>query len=179
MGGQDGTVDRRIAAIASAEHGNVARWQLLSADVSARSIEKRLDKGWLIGVHRGVYRVGHRAPSVDADYMAAVLACGEGARLSGKAAAWLLELVKGTPARPEVTAPSSRVVENVETHRERHWDVRDGTIHRGIPVTTPARTLVDLTGSVSEAELARAFHEAGVRYDTTPDDVEAVLARRP
>ena len=50
-------------------------------------------------VHRGVYRVGHRAPSVEARYLAAVLACGEGAVLSGRAAAYLWGLLKG-PAPP-------------------------------------------------------------------------------
>jgi hypothetical protein len=41
------------------------------------------------------------------------------------------------------------------------------------------RTLVDLAASLDEEELARACHEAGVRYRTTPRDVEAVLKRRP
>ena len=50
---------------------------------------------------------------------------------------------------------------------------------RGIPVTTPAETLVDLAAVVDETELARACHEAGVRHHTTPKQVEAVLARRP
>ena len=56
------------------------------------------ENGALLPVYRGVYRVGHRAPSVEARYMAAVLACGEGALLSGRAAARLLGLLRG-PAR--------------------------------------------------------------------------------
>jgi hypothetical protein len=56
---------------------------------------------------------------------------------------------------------------------------REGTIWRGIPVTTPAETLVDLAAAVDEAELARACHEAGVRHHTTPNQVEVVLVRRP
>jgi hypothetical protein len=46
-------------------------------------------------------------------------------------------------------------------------------------VTTPVRTLVDLARVLSDDELARACHEAGVRHGTTPAQVEAVLARRP
>jgi very-short-patch-repair endonuclease len=49
---------------------------------------------------------------------------------------------------------------------------------KGIPVTTPARTLVDLAAAVSAEELARAVHQADVLHSTTPDEVEAVLARR-
>ena len=56
---------------------------------------------------------------------------------------------------------------------------RDVTILQGIPVTTVPRTLVDIAAELSAEELARACHEAGVRYGTTPSSVEAVLARRP
>ncbi len=47
---------------------------------------------------------------------------------------------------------------------------------RGIPVTSVARTLVDLAAVLSAEELARACHEAGVKYRTTPKDVEAALS---
>lgn len=55
---------------------------------------------------------------------------------------------------------------------------RDCTIWKGIPVTTPARTLADLAAVVSAEALARAVHQADVLHGTTPDDVEAVLLRR-
>ena len=48
---------------------------------------------------------------------------------------------------------------------------------RGIPVTTVARTLVDLAAVLSESQLARACHEAGVLHGTTPAQVEAVMVR--
>ena len=64
-----------------------------------------LRTGALLREHPGVYRVGHRAPSVEARYLAAVWACGEGAVLSGRAAAHLWGLVKGRAPAPEVTAP--------------------------------------------------------------------------
>ncbi len=48
---------------------------------------------------------------------------------------------------------------------------------RAIPVTTVARTLVDLASVLASDDLARACHEAGVRHGTTPADVEAALAR--
>jgi very-short-patch-repair endonuclease len=133
----------------------------------------------LIREYRGVYRVGHRAPSVEARYLAAVCACGERALLSGRAAAHLLGLIKGRPPPPEVTTPTERRIEGIKARRSRRIDKRDSMSFRGIPVTTVTRTLVDLAGVVTLDELARACHEAGVRYGTTPADVEAVLVRRP
>jgi very-short-patch-repair endonuclease len=78
-----------------------------------------------------------------------------------------------------VTTPTGRRVAGVVTRRARARDARDAVTWRGIPVTTVARTLVDLAAVLAAADLARACHEAGVRHGTTPAHVEAVLARRP
>jgi hypothetical protein len=184
------TVEEEVARIASARHGVVTRAQLLDAGITRREIGWRLRRGDLIRVHRGVYRVGHRAPSIEATYLAAVLAAGDGALLCGRAAAHLLGLVKGEAPAPEVIARTERHVEGVKTHRSRAHppgahpsgaagDGRDATVVRGIPVTTVPRTLVDISSKVSLDALARACHEAGVRYGATPNSVEALLARRP
>lgn len=173
------TVEEELARIAGAAHGLVTRSELLGAGVTDDEIRWRLQRGGLIGVHRGVYRVGHRAPSIEARYLAAVLAAGEGALLSGRAAAHLLGLVKGRPPMPEVIAHTQRRIEGVKTHRCRLLDARDATTVHGIPVTTVPRTLIDLAPSLSLNALARACHEAGVRHGTTPKAVESVLARRP
>ena len=135
--------------------------------------------GTLLREHRGVYRVGHRAPSTEARYLAAVLACGDRALLSGRAAGHLLGLIKGPAPPPEVTAPTERRVKGIKTRRERRLDPRDGTTRRGIPVTTVVRTLVDLAAELGEEGLALACHEAGVKYGTTPAQVDAHLAAHP
>ena len=175
MPDQDTTVEQKLAWIASGEHGVVTRAQLLEAGVTRAEIEHRMRVGSLIRVHPGVYRVGHRAPSVEARYLAAVRACGEGAVLSGRAAAHLHRLLKGPPPPPEVTTPAKRRVSGVKTRRSR-VDAREFTSVRGIPVTVP-RTLVDLAADLTLHDLARACHEAGVLHRTTPAQVEVVLAR--
>jgi very-short-patch-repair endonuclease len=176
MGGLDGIV----AALAEQQHGVVARRQLLAAGIPAGWIEKRLDKGTLIAVYPGVYRVGHAAPSLEADYMAAVLACGDDAVLAGRAAACLLGLIRTRPgSEPEVIARSQRRIAGIAARRMRRMAPRDITTWKDIPVTTPARTLVDLAAFFSAEQLARAMHQAGVLHRTEPDEVEAVLQRRP
>jgi hypothetical protein len=67
----------------------------------------------------------------------------------------------------------------VRTRRTRHLEVEDVAVCRGIPITSVARTLVDLAAELPENALARACHEAGVRYGLTPNAVRSVLERRP
>jgi hypothetical protein len=171
---QSTTVEAVLAELAPQSHGVVTRRQLLAAGITSHEIAHRVRTGALQRVHPGVYRVGHRARSVEATFLAAVWACGEGAVLSGRAAAHLWGLINGRAPAPEVTAPAKRQVEGVTTHRARSIQA---TTHRGIPITTVPRTLVDLAAVLPLDALARACHEAGVKHDTRPAQVEA--ATRP
>jgi predicted transcriptional regulator of viral defense system len=178
MGAQSSKAAEICGEIAARNHGVVTRSQLIAADLTRRQIAGRVRNGTLIRVHPGVYRVGHAAPSLEASYLAAVRACGERAQLSGRPAAYLWGLLRGKPPPPEVSAPTRRHVAGVVCRR-RHLDPRDKTLLRGIPVTTVPLTLVDLAASLTQPDLARAFHNASVLHDTSPAEVEAVLDRRP
>jgi very-short-patch-repair endonuclease len=179
MDPQDGTVDELIAELASAAHGLVTRKNLLGKGITAQEIKRRLQRGSLLREHRGVYGVGHRALGVEARYLAAVLACGDGSLLIGRPAAYLWSLIKGSAPQPEVIALVKHRVKGVRTHRVRRIDPEDATACRGIPLTSVPRTLVDLAAVLPEVQLGRACHEAEVRYRTTPEQVERVLARLP
>jgi hypothetical protein len=85
------TVEQVTGEIASRQHGVVARAQLVDAGITPEEIKQRVRKGALLRIHRGVYRVGHTAHSAEARYLAAILACGSGAVLSGRPAAYLLK----------------------------------------------------------------------------------------
>lgn len=167
-----------IARIAARAHGVVTRAELLEAGITEGEIRHRLVSGALLRVHRGVYRAGHDAPSTDASYLAAVYACGAAAALGGLASAYQHRIVKGRAPAPEVIAPGRHEVPGVITRRGR-LDPRDSATFRGIRTLTVPATLVDIGGRLTIGELARACHEAGVRYRTTPRHVDQVLARRP
>jgi putative AbiEi antitoxin of type IV toxin-antitoxin system len=173
------SAEQEVARIAGRQHGVVTVGQLLEAGLSRAAVKRRVEKGLLHRVHQGVYRVGHRAPSTEARYLAAVLACGEGAVLSGPAAAFLYGLTRGPAPAPEATTLGYRRVAGVATRRVRRLHPRDTTVHRAIPVTTVQRTLVDLAARLPLEALARTCHEAEVRYRITAAMVEAALARRP
>jgi very-short-patch-repair endonuclease len=153
----------------------VTRAELLRAGISDAEIKHRLSIDALFQEYRGVYRVGHRAPSVEARYLAAVRACGDGAVLSGLAAAHVWAVVKGSAPPPEVTTSVKRRVKGLVVHR----GSRKATIWRGIPITIVPQTLVDLAATLTLADLARACHEAGVRYGTTPAQVKRLQRKAP
>ena len=144
----------------------MTRRRLLAAGVSDDEIKTRVARGSLIRMYPGVYRVGHAAPSVEATYMAAVLACGKGAMLMGLAAAYLYGLIKGPPPPPTVRTRNARRIAGIETHRTRTHE--RGTEWCGIPITTVPRTLMDLAPSVTEKDLAAACHHAQVRFNVRP-----------
>ncbi len=127
---QDRTVEQRIGELAGGAHGLVMREELLRAGITVAAIKWRLRTGALRG-YPGVYRAGHRAPNIEARYLAAVLACG-----TGRASA------------PEVLTATERRVAGVVAHRSRHGHPC-GMTWRGVPVTTVARTLVDLAATLS------------------------------
>ena len=173
------TIEQEIAQIAGEQHGVVTRAQLLAAGVPGTTIARRVEVGLLLREHFGVFRVGHRAPSHHARYMAAVLACGPGSLLAGHAAAHLIDILKAAPLELEVIAAGERRVPGVTVRRARRGGSFDAWSYRGIPVTTVPRTLVDLARDLTTEQLSLAVHEAAVRHGTTPANVEAVLARRP
>ena len=98
------TPERIIAGIAGGAHGIVTHEELVAAGVTVAQIRHRLRSGALLREFNAVYRAGHRAPSTEARYLAAVKACGKGALLSGRAAAHLWGLLKCEAPPPEVLA---------------------------------------------------------------------------
>jgi hypothetical protein len=173
------TAEQKIAELAARTHGVVTRQELLGAGLTIAEIRQRLGTGALIPEWRGVYRVGHRAPSLQAAYLAAVRACGDRALLCARAAAHLYGISRGRAPKPEVLTPAYRRIPGLRTRRVRKIEPSEATIYDGIPVTTVPRTIVDLAAELTTSELARVVHEASIRYRVTPDAIEAVLARRP
>lgn len=97
--------------------------------------------------------------------MAAVLACGEGAVLSHRSAAGLWRLLEPREGSIEVSVPTTagrKRREGIRIHRRASLDTGSVTRRRNVPVTTPARTIADLRGAVSAAQLRRAIRQAEV-----------------
>ena len=157
----------------------LTRDQLVNAGLGTDAIDYRARVGRLHRIHRNVYAVGHRPPSPHARAMAAVLACGPGAALSHQSAAALWEIVSKWRATIDVAARTGHALAGVRVHRSRTLTADQITTHFGIPVTTPARTIIDLADVLPDAPLARAVNEAQLKRRARVDDITSLLARSP
>ena len=172
-------IDKAIAALARTQHGYITRQQLLDLGLGPRAIEYRVAIGRLIPVYRGVYAVGHVPLGMEARAHAAVLACGTGAVLSHGSAASLWRYVKDWSRPLEVTAKSDRRRPGITVHRATSLTHRDVTQQLGIPVTSPARTVLDMTPRLGDRQLRRFMRDARLTHTLGLSDLAELLARHP
>jgi very-short-patch-repair endonuclease len=177
--GEPDSTDESVARLAEQQHGVVGRAQLKGLGLTARSIDGRLQRGRLHLVHRGVYSVGHRLLSQKGRWMAAVLACGDGAALSHRAAGQLLGIIPLGDGVPEATRPKGwRSQPGIVQHRS-PLSPDEVEVVAGIPVTGLSRTLLDLAWILSRERLEAAMNEAEVLGLTDRVSVHALLERYP
>lgn len=176
--------DRLIAAVvADARHSIVSRRELRNAGLSADQIDDRLASGLLQPLYRGVYAVGSRRVTREARWMAATKAC-PGAALSHLSAAALWGLISppsGAVHLTTATRAGRGKRPGLVLHRTQ-LGARDRTRRRDIPVTSPARTLLDIAPLIGRRRLERALDEAkylGLITDRALAETVARNARRP
>jgi very-short-patch-repair endonuclease len=158
--------DAVIARIATNQHGVVSAEQIRSAHLSPAGVTRRLAAGRLHRIHRRVYAVGHPKLSETGRWMAAVLACGEGAVLSHLSAAALWGIRRSSAATVHVTVPSTsgkRRRDGILLHRSSTLTASSSTRHDGIHVTNPSRTLADIRPLLSPAQFNAVVREARFR----------------
>lgn len=202
MARKSDSTDFEIARFARKQLGLVTTKQLLAAGLSSAAISKRVHSGKLYRIHRGVYSVGHDGLGEQGLWMAAILACGPGALLSHGSAAVHWELLRPLEGPIDVSVPTQngrKKRRGVHIHRcqslgQSPFPARGaekrlsplGTIRRGIPVTTVARTLEDLQRSDLRPSLVRrAIRQAEflrlpmgeIQTDGTRSDLEREFLR--
>jgi very-short-patch-repair endonuclease len=137
--------------------------QVRELGLTRHQIEWRVATKRLRALHRGVYAVGHEALTWRSRLIAAVYACGPGALASHRAAGAVHGLISSQ--RIEVTVPhGSRARKGITVHRSRALAEADRTLVAAVPVTSIARTLVDLADVLTEQRLAKAIHQAEILH---------------
>ena len=174
------SVDRAIALVAAGQHGVVTAVQLKACGLGSGGIKHRVAARRLQPLWRGVYAFGHRELTREGHLIAAVLACGPGAVLSHRSAAHHWELLASSSGRVDVTVVSrgGRMQRpGIHLHCTRRLDPEDVTIKDGIPITTVARTVVDLNSVVLDRLVERALEQAYIRRLLPPGAIEGALER--
>lgn len=174
--------DATILEIAARQQGVVSRSQLLRAGVPEHAIDYRMRKGRLRRLHRGVYGMGP-VPARYEREAAAVFACGDGAVLSHRTASALWELTPAPPRTALIDVASSRRLRGprygVRLHLAGGLSPDEIGHRHGMPLTTPARTLLDLAACGARVEIERALARGERTRALTHDVIETLLARHP
>ncbi len=154
-------VEWRAAALAGSQQAMVTSRQLAELGMTRRAIARRVAEGRLHRRHRGVYQLGPLDTPLSG-IVAAVLALGDGAVASHRAAGTVWEMLSASAGDVDVTViRNARPRAGIRVRRAR-LAPGEATSHRGIPVTTPVRTLLDLATVIPCRELERAVEQAAV-----------------
>jgi hypothetical protein len=171
--------ERRHAALAdlgTAQHGVVSAAQLLRLGYSRDSIKRAAADGRLHRLHRGVYAVGHRDLNWHSRCLAAVLACPPAVASHGSAG-WIWGLLRYAPGTIDLTATTRRRAKPAFRVHYAPLRDRDRAEREGIPVTSLARTKLDLAATLNSYRLGRVLErseELGI-FDLGP--IDEVLGR--
>jgi hypothetical protein len=167
--------------------GVLTSLELAACGLGPNAVRRRVAAGHLHRLYRGVYAVGHTGLTLEGRYLAAVKACGPGAVLSHLCAAIHLGLTDPFDRLIDVTVAgtSTRTHRGIRAHRTAFLDARDITRFRGVPVTTPLRTLHDCARDTTREGLTRltrraqALHHVNVRQLACSPRLAAIVATGP
>jgi very-short-patch-repair endonuclease len=175
-------LDARLAALAARQHGVVSLAQLLELGLGLKGIAERVRTGRLHRIHRGVYALSPARPRTEGYWLAAVLACGPGAVLSHRSAASLWQLRPSAAATIDVTVPARsgrKKRRGIRVHRSGRLRREETVVRDGVPVTTVARTLLDLADVLPTQALKRAIDESEYRGRFDLTSLTAVVENNP
>jgi very-short-patch-repair endonuclease len=153
-----------VSRIAGVQRGFIHRSQLLSTGLSRHAIAHRLHTARLTAYYPSVYLVGR--PSIEAlgPETAAVLFLGGRGVLSDATAGAMWDIC-AVPEPVDITVVHhyARSRPGLCVHRRSFLAPVDVVAVRGLPVTAPARTLIDLAAVLPVVALERALAEARVQ----------------
>jgi hypothetical protein len=157
------THDRVISATAARNHGVVSRAELLRQDVPATLIDDRVRSRQLVLLHRGVYALGHAELRPEGWWYAGVAAYGDHAALSHASAGVLWDIHDAALFPVHVSLAgrtAARRRRGLRAHRAPALLPAELDVHKGIPVTSVARTILDLAATVRGRRLEQVVRRA-------------------
>jgi Protein of unknown function (DUF559)/Transcriptional regulator, AbiEi antitoxin len=171
-----------LGEVARRQWGVLTLAQLNEFGLRDRGISDWVRGGRLHRLYRGIYAYGHDRLRLEGRWLAAVMACGCGAALSHRDAAQLWELRQSYSGLVDVTVPSrnGRIKRRgIRIHRSGRLAPEEVTERQGIPVTSVARTLLDLADVLNPQALRRVVTEAEYRNRFDLASLIAVVENNP
>ena len=170
-----------VVALANEQHGVVGRRQLLARGIPATTIDDWVAAGRLHLWYRGVYAVGHRVLGVHGRRKAAELAGGDDAALCCQTAGDLLGVKRNASGTIHVWVPNQRgrKLDGIVTHRFIDMLERDIEVVDGIRTTNAMRVIVDMAGTWTLDQIARAFDRTEELRQFDLSALEELIERRP
>lgn len=170
--------DRRLRMIALSQHGLATRRQILDLGGTDSLIGRRIQAGQWTRARRGVIVIGAVAHSWEQRLMAACLAAGGGAYASHRTAGRHWGLVPRS-GRIQLLTSDERVLSlhQVKAHRTLILPPMDRAVHRDIPITSVARTLVDLSVGQDQLVVGRWLDDAMRRLELDRRELRSCIAR--
>jgi hypothetical protein len=157
----------RIRELAGEQYGMLSRRQAESAGLDASTVSRALERHGWERRHRGVYAPPGAFATPEGRAAAALLAIGPPVLLADWTAAWLWGLVRTPPTVPQLVVPARRGVTTLEGIAARRSGTlvveEDGAVVHGLLVTSPARTLCDLSALTTEDTLRALLIDARQR----------------
>lgn len=149
----------------------------LSKSISRKQLDRLVSGGLLLPERKTVFRLAWAPPDPHRALLAACLAGGDDVLATRVAAGALWGLRGLALGVPEVLSARPRALRlaDVLAHTSTLLPVGHRTVHDGVPVTTVARTILDLSAAVSPWLLARILDDAVRRRLTTYAEVRACL----
>jgi hypothetical protein len=173
------SVRRALAAEMAAHHGLTTTARAIALGATHDMIRRFVDRGEWVIVYESVYRSAAAPITAEQWLLAAVLMAGCGAVASHRSAAWLWGLLTAPPELHEISVPYARSPERSGIRVHRSTDLLGAPVHerRGIPVTDPARTVLDAAGVMGPVGATLIVDRAIATRVTTLPELQGALER--
>jgi very-short-patch-repair endonuclease len=167
-------------ALADRQNGVVGYDQLIALGYGPSAIQRLVVSGWLQRIFKGVYAVGRSKLTRQGHWMAAVLACGPDSLLSHFNAAALWGIWDTNQRKIDVTVMAKRASRaRIRVHETSILHAEDTTVHHGIPVTSVARTFLELAAHLNATRLRKAVDEAARQRILDLRAIDRAIGRSP
>jgi very-short-patch-repair endonuclease len=171
--------DQAVARIAARQRTLVTAAQLAACGLGKDAVAHRVNSGRLHPIFHGVYSMGCGELPPLAPELGALLACGKNSLVSHLSAAFVWGFRKSPPAEVELSVVG-RCCESrkgIRVHRIQAIDRAELRRHKGLWISSPARTLLEIATTLPRHGLADAVSDAIGERLVNRRDIEATLAR--